>query len=340
MTINVIIGPPCSGKSTYVQERIKEGDIVSDYDRIARALTYDKQHKTEREAIHPYVIEVRMAILRRLNREKDVKNAWIITTNLSDNFKSYLDTMNPNYIEMDVSKEECYKRLAGDDDRPDKEAWRTKIDEWFKAHESVQKQEGRSNLVTKDRQHRTFEIRAAADGMTVEGYAATFEQPTVLYEYDGIKYYEVISRGAFTGAQMSDVMMNFNHRGKPVARTKNGTLTLEVDDYGLKIKADLSGTEEGRRLYEEVKGGYIDKMSFTFKADPNRDSYDRLTHTRRISGFERIYDVAAVDIPAYDSTSISARSFFEAQAEAEAAEVIQHRNAAKRLILNLTTEGF
>ena len=194
--------------------------------------------------------------------------------------------------------------------------------------------------MTKDRQHRTFEIRAAADGMTVEGYAATFEQPTVLYEYDGIKYYEVISRGAFTGAQMSDVMMNFNHRGKPVARTKNGTLTLEVDDFGLKIKADLSGTEEGRRLYEEVKGGYIDKMSFTFKADPNRDSYDRLTHTRRISGFERIFDVAAVDIPAYDSTSISARSFFEAQAEAEAAEVIQHRNAAKRLILNLTTEGF
>ena len=194
--------------------------------------------------------------------------------------------------------------------------------------------------MTKDRQHRTFEIRAAGDGMTVEGYAATFEQPTVLYEYDGIKYYEVISRGAFTGAQMSDVMMNFNHRGKPVARTKNGTLTLEVDDFGLKIKADLSGTEEGRRLYEEVKGGYIDKMSFTFKADPNRDSYDRLTHTRRISGFERIYDVAAVDIPAYDSTSISARSFFEAQAEAEAAEVIQHRNAAKRLILNLTTEGF
>lgn len=194
--------------------------------------------------------------------------------------------------------------------------------------------------MTKDRQHRTFEIRAAGDGMTVEGYAATFEQPTVLYEYDGIKYYEVISRGAFTGAQMSDVMMNFNHRGKPVARTKNGTLTLEVDDFGLKIKADLSGTEEGRRLYEEVKGGYIDKMSFTFKADPNRDSYDRLTHTRRISGFERIYDVAAVDIPAYDSTSISARSFFEAQAEAEAAEGIQHRNAAKRLILNLTTEGF
>ncbi|HWR29923.1 MAG TPA: HK97 family phage prohead protease [Negativicutes bacterium] len=194
--------------------------------------------------------------------------------------------------------------------------------------------------MTKDRQQRTFEIRAAADGMTVEGYAATFEQSTVLYEYDGIKYYEVISRGAFTGAQMADVMMNFNHRGKPVARTKNGTLTLEVDDFGLKIKADLSGTEEGRRLYEEIKGGYIDKMSFTFKADPNRDSYDRLTHTRRISGFERIYDVAAVDIPAYDSTSISARSFFEAQAEAEAAEGIQHRNAAKRLILNLTTEGF
>ncbi len=195
-------------------------------------------------------------------------------------------------------------------------------------------------MITKDRQYRTFEIRAADESMTVEGYAATFEKPTILYEYEGVKYYEVIARGAFTGAQMSDVVMNYNHAGKPVARTKNSTLILTVDDVGLKIRAYLSGTEEGRRLYEEIKGGYIDKMSFSFKADPARDNYDRLTHTRRIAGFERIFDVAAVDFPAYDSTSISARSFFQAEAEREAMEVAQHRNAAKRLILNLTTEGF
>ena len=70
---------------------------------------------------------------------------------------------------------------------------------------------------------------------------------------------------------------------------------------------------EGRRLYEEIKGGYIDKMSFAFVV--SEDSYDRDTHTRRILGIKRLYDVAAVDIPAYDATSISARSYFSAEAE-------------------------
>ena len=98
-----------------------------------------------------------------------------------------------------------------------------------------------------------------------------------------------------------------------MARTKNGTLELSVDATGLRIKADLSGTEEGRRLYEEIKGGYIDKMSFAFTV--SEDSYDRDTHMRRVLGINRLFDVAAVDLPAYDATNISARSYFSAEAE-------------------------
>ena len=81
-------------------------------------------------------------------------------------------------------------------------------------------------MISKDRQYRTFEIRAEPEGMTVEGYAAVFERPEVMYEVDDIAYSEVIDRGAFTDAQMADVVMNFNHGGEPVARTKNGTLQL------------------------------------------------------------------------------------------------------------------
>jgi HK97 family phage prohead protease len=173
-------------------------------------------------------------------------------------------------------------------------------------------------MITKDRYYRPFEVRLSDEEMRVEGYAAIFDAETVMYEYDGIQYKEVIDRNAFNGTQMQDVVMNYNHSGKPVARTKNGTLQLIIDDIGLRVLADLGGTQEARNLYEEIKAGYIDKMSFAFTV--NAEEYNRDTHTRRITGIKRLYDVAAVDIPAYDQTSIQARSFFEAEAEKERAE--------------------
>lgn len=176
-------------------------------------------------------------------------------------------------------------------------------------------------MITKDRLYRPFEVRAGEVENKVEGYAVVFEQETVLYEYDGIQYKEVIDRNAFEHTQMADVVMNFGHGGKPVARTKNKTLELRVDATGLYISADLSGTEEGRKLYEEIKGGYIDKMSFAFTT--SGEEYDKTTHTRRITDVKRLFDVAAVDIPAYDTTSIQARAFFEAEAEKERAEARQ-----------------
>jgi HK97 family phage prohead protease len=156
---------------------------------------------------------------------------------------------------------------------------------------------------------------------SVSGYAATFEQPEIMCEYDGIQYKEVISRTAFEQCQMNDVVMNFNHGGKPVARTKNGTLELKTDITGLLITADLSGTEEARKLYEEIKGGYIDKMSFAFTVEDGGEEYEKGTHLRRINKIKRLYDVSAVDFPAYESTSIQARSFFEAEAERERMEI-------------------
>ena len=190
-------------------------------------------------------------------------------------------------------------------------------------------------MVSNDREYRAFEMRAADGEMTVEGYAAVFDSPTVLYSADGVEYKEEIARTAFDGAKMADVVMNYNHKGKPVARTKNGTLSLTVDDRGLRVKANLSGTEEGRRLYEEIKGGYIDKMSFAFAV--SEDSYDRDTHTRRVLSLKRLFDVAAVDVPAYDATEISARSYFSAEAEKQ--KMVETR-AEKIKKLNLLLEVY
>lgn len=186
-------------------------------------------------------------------------------------------------------------------------------------------------MITKDRAYRHFEMRASKEENRVVGYAVVFDKEEIMYEYDGVQYKESVDRNAFKNAKMADVIMNFNHTGKPVARTKNGTLTLTVDEIGLQVSADLSGTEEGRRLFEEVKGGYIDRMSFSFTV--SEETYDKVTHTRRITEIKRLYDVACVDIPAYESTSIQARSFFKAEAEKELAEARKALELAKAKIL-------
>lgn len=171
----------------------------------------------------------------------------------------------------------------------------------------------------------------------VEGYAARFNSPTVLFEIDGNEYKEQISSDAFTDAKMEDVIFNFNHSGRVMARTRNKTLQLAVDENGLFIRARLDGTDEGRSLYNDIKNGYIDRMSFRFTI--GQEAYDYQNRTWTILRVKRLYDVSAVDIPAYDDTIIAAR---KADAEAVAREHQRKADAElvrKKLILKLKLEG-
>lgn len=165
----------------------------------------------------------------------------------------------------------------------------------------------------------------------VKGTAVVFNTPTVLYECDGVKYCEIIDRHAFDGCDLSDVIFNYNHGGKVVARLRNKTLALHVTERGLEVEADLSGTQAGRELYEEIDGGYIDKMSFSFSV--REAKYDSVTHTRTITKVKKLYDVSAVDIPAYEETSISARSFFTEEHGKELAALEQARRRKKLIAL-------
>ncbi|MCH5352957.1 MAG: HK97 family phage prohead protease [Acutalibacter sp.] len=173
-----------------------------------------------------------------------------------------------------------------------------------------------------------------AEEYRVKGTAVVFNTPTCLYEFDGVKYYEVIDRHAFDECDMSDVIFNYNHGGKVVARLRNKTLALQIDDTGLHMEADLSGTAAGRELYEEIDGGYIDKMSFSFVVAESK--YDVETHTRTITKIRKLYDVSAVDIPAYEETSISARSFFEEEYSKEIA-ALEQAERRRRLIARTRT---
>lgn len=190
-------------------------------------------------------------------------------------------------------------------------------------------------MISKDRNYRTFNFRSSEeDGkMIIEGYAVVFNAPTVMYEFDGVEYKEQICRDAFKTTQMNDVVLNIDHEGKPLARTKNKTLELSIDDVGLYIRADLSGTDAGRKAFEEIKGGYFDKMSFCFIINEDGEEYDKFTHMRSITGIKRLFDVSVVTFPAYDTTSVFARSYFEVEAEKEHLEKCQALEERSKTLL-------
>lgn len=152
---------------------------------------------------------------------------------------------------------------------------------------------------------------AEEERKVVSGYASTFEEPYMLFSGEGWEYWEVVDRSAFDNTDMSDVIMQYDHQGRVFARTRNNTLEVRPDDEGLFIEADLGGTEIGRELYEEIRGGYTDKMSFGFTVngeseDREKDANGIMKFTRRITSIEKLYDVSAVSIPANDGTSIGA----------------------------------
>lgn len=170
-------------------------------------------------------------------------------------------------------------------------------------------------MITKDREYRAFNFETNEDEQRIEGVPAVTGQDTLMYEYEGVKFYERIEPGAFDDADMSDVVLNVDHAGKPAAKTKNGTLSLEMRDGDLHMSADLSKNATGRELHEDIKAGFFDKMSFAFTI--GEDSYDKDTRTRIISKINRLFDVSAVTHPAYSQTSLIARSWAKAEAEAE-----------------------
>jgi HK97 family phage prohead protease len=164
----------------------------------------------------------------------------------------------------------------------------------------------------------------------VEGFATTFDQPYLLYEWDGNKYYEVIDRHALDGADMTDVIMQYDHNGKVLARLSNKTLGIEPNDTGLFIYADLSKSKAAQEMYEEISNGLVTKMSWAFTV--SEDSYDRDTRTRRILKVKKVYDVSAVSIPANADTEISARSYLDGVIEKEKQELLERQLELKKSI--------
>lgn len=195
--------------------------------------------------------------------------------------------------------------------------------------------------IKNDREYRnlgTFEIREEDDIKTVKGYASTFDTYELWNDGDLILH-ERIARDAFESADMSDVVFLRDHTGAVLARTKNGSVKLTVDNRGLYTETDLSLTEASRNMYEDIQVGNYSQMSFSFVvAQDHIDWLDDRNAVRTIDKIKKLYDVSAVAFPAnpYTDIGLSARSLFDGAIEQREAErLLREKAERKRKALQL-----
>lgn len=173
----------------------------------------------------------------------------------------------------------------------------------------------------------------------VEGFAARYEPYVLYYDYDGQPIYERFERGCFDGCDMSDIIMQYDHEGKVLARNTNGSLLVEVNDDGLFVAADLGRTEAARDLYSDIEAEMVTKMSWRFRV--GNYYFDKDTRTIVHLTVKKIYDVSAVSIPANDNTEINARAFVDGEiAEAARRDAeLEERRRRLRAKININLGG-
>ena len=209
--------------------------------------------------------------------------------------------------------------------------------------------------IKSNREYRDMAIEIRMDGdaevqeekMVVRGYASTFNEPYTLFENDDFRFNEQVDPNAFANTDMSDVIMQYDHEGRVFARISNNTLNVTPDERGLLIEADLGGTELGRQLYEEIRGGYTNKMSFGFTVDDDdeddsEDEDGKRVITRTIKSVRKLYDVSAVSLPANNATEISVRNLTDGVIEKVQAERLEKEKLElrkRKLMLRLKMEG-
>lgn len=171
-----------------------------------------------------------------------------------------------------------------------------------------------------------FEVRAEQDeerGKYLTGQPIVYNERANIGGYD-----EIIDDGALDGADLRDVRFLINHNVDmiPLARSRNNnansTMQLERVQGGLNIRANLDteNNETAKSLYSAVSRGDISGMSFMFSVKEDRwENLDSDYPTRHITSIGHVFEVSAVTAPAYEETSIEARSDVEALESAKAA---------------------
>lgn len=335
-TLHVVIGPPCSGKSTYVREHAQPGEVRVDFDLMAQALGADTPHGST-GGIRRAAFAARQAAIDRCIEESIP--AWVIHSNPTQEQIDAYEGVGAEFITMDTDIDTCLER-AEQDGRPDGTA--DIIREWFATNNSDddgEEEEVRSMPSKSNREYRSFnasnfrQVEDESKPYTVRGYFTTFDDPYhLMNDWDGEPIYEVIDRKAFDNCDMSDVIFQFDHTGAVLARTRNDSLSIGFDNHGGWCEAYLGGSRQGRDTFEAISNGLIDQMSFGFVIAKDGAEWDEKTRTSRLTSISKCFDVSCVSIPANPGTEIHARSYLDGVIEErrEQQEVLQRAQQQRR----------
>ena len=157
------------------------------------------------------------------------------------------------------------------------------------------------------------EVRASIDEDNkdyahITGYPIVFEQKT---DISGL-FSETIAKGAISESVLRDVDFFYNHdlNTKPLARTRNGRLVLNIDNQGVHMDSTVNlKRSDANDLYLAIQDDDIDGMSFMFRVeDEEWENLDTDYPSRRITKIGYVQEVSAVNYPAYEGTSINARA--------------------------------
>lgn len=164
-----------------------------------------------------------------------------------------------------------------------------------------------------------YEMRATPDGLTLEGYAAVFNLPSLPMSFPtvggGKRFREIIHNGAFTKtlSEHPDLTLRYQHNltTLPLGRTKSGTMELSEDERGLRVKASLPDNEWGRPIRDAIARGDISGMSFRFASVIDKWEKGEAGHTRHLHEVKLGPEVSITDYPAYPDTSVAVRHLAE-----------------------------
>lgn len=181
---------------------------------------------------------------------------------------------------------------------------------------------------------RSIETISQVSDNIIEGYAVVFNRESeILYDKLNHRYFiEVIDPQAIDMEliQRSDIKMLIDHsKSRMLARSRygEGSLQLEIDEYGLKFRFEIPETTDGQFIREMVKRNDYNGCSFAFTDDVVDVEYDkeRGMAKRYVRKIKQLYDCSIVADPAYSDTEVSVRSLEEV-IERETTEVVENNN--------------
>ena len=322
--IYLIMGCSCSGKSTYIRNNASPSDLVFDFDKVHQALSISKTHE-HNSIIKDYVFEVRDTIFNKIKRDNNI-TAWIINSSpLKEVRKKLVEELDAKVIYIQRDKEECLK--TAENERPAE--WKEYINNYFEKFDGFDDDEDieiitvkenkkeYNNFKNKNMERRIFanEFRVVDDKKNktkkIIGYASVFNS-----ESENLGgFFETISRSAFDTVieNNQDVRALFNHNPDYVlGRTTAGTLSLSVDERGLKYEIDTPDTNFAKDLVVSMERGDITQSSFGFTIAEGGDEWneDEEGRTiRTINQVDTLFDISPVTYPAYTEASVAVRAY-------------------------------